>query len=1008
MKKFVLLSAIAILFPLPFVVGQGNLPMPTAPDGFEVTIFARPPQVNYPACICASPDGQVFVGVDKQGSLGKKPGQGKVLRCIDTDNDGVADKINTFAVMDHPRGLFYDNYKLWVLHPPYLTLYHDDDKDGKADRKETLITGITTDFIKKRGADHTTNGMQMGIDGWLYIAVGDFGFVKAKGKDGTTLTLRGGGIVRIRPDGTKMEIFSRGQRNIMDVCIDPQMNIFTRDNTNDGGGWDIRLSHVIQSANYGYPSLFKNFNDEIMPPLADYGGGSGCGGLFVCEPTLPKPFNRMLFTCDWGRSEVYYHELTPDGPTFKAKQAVFSKIPRPTDMCVDGSGRIYISSWHGGKFNYAGENVGFVAMYKPKGCKPKAFPDLTKLNVKELAGGLESESHTMRLHCQREILHRGKIDFINVLNPGNTNKDVQYAIYSTIFQSNANRDKSPLKQQWENFKWDAEQLLKISTDRNANLQRDRVEMYTDALKVNDSRIILAALISLGRIGDANVAKHILPLAVPAKSAVTVRSLPIFQTGRVKSNKKVKIKADIKDVKKLFLVIKDGGDGNGLDHAVWGEPILHGPKGDTKLTELKWTSAKAGWGGVHINKDCQNKPIRFKGKLVEFGIGTHAHSVIVYDLPKGYTEFTASGFLDDGSNGKGRVQFLIYKDKLPANAAGGGAVVTSDPKRVIPHIAVQTLVRLKAVDACVEAIGGPHTDGALWALRYMHDQKAVDGLIAKLKENRNVAQRQKILTTLIRLYHKEDEYKGSWWGTRPDTTGPYYDPVAWEESSKIASVVRNELLSALPDTVDALLQELDRHQVTLKDLPADLAARAKNRNVTIPDVVVNVPKFDPNDPNQIGNIKMEKLLTLLENQKGNAKRGAELFTKQSCVACHAIKPGQRPIGPQLADIGKRNNRKQLVESILKPSATLAQGFDTFLFSMKNGKVYQGFIVREAAKEVEVRTSQGKSVILKTEEIDFRAASKQSAMPEGLVNNLTAAELSSLLAYLNSLKSVSKAE
>ena len=59
-------------------------------------------------------------------------------------------------------------------------------------------------------------------------------------------------------------------RNILDACIDPYMNIFTRDNTNDGGGWDIRFSHVIQTAEYGYPSWYKNFPEEIMPALADY------------------------------------------------------------------------------------------------------------------------------------------------------------------------------------------------------------------------------------------------------------------------------------------------------------------------------------------------------------------------------------------------------------------------------------------------------------------------------------------------------------------------------------------------------------------------------------------------------------------------------------------------------------------------------------------------------------------------------------------------------------------
>ena len=35
------------------------------------------------------------------------------------------------------------------------------------------MTGLTTDQIDQRGGDHTTNGIRMGIDGWIYIGVGD-------------------------------------------------------------------------------------------------------------------------------------------------------------------------------------------------------------------------------------------------------------------------------------------------------------------------------------------------------------------------------------------------------------------------------------------------------------------------------------------------------------------------------------------------------------------------------------------------------------------------------------------------------------------------------------------------------------------------------------------------------------------------------------------------------------------------------------------------------------------
>ena len=49
-------------------------------------------------------------------------------------------------------------------------------------------------------------------------------------------------------------------------------------------------------------------------------------------------------------------------------------------------------------------------------------------------------------------------------------------------------------------------------------------------------------------------------------------------------------------------------------------------------------------------------------------------------------------------------------------------------------------------------------------------------------------RREILATLVRLYHREADYDGSWWGIRPDSTGPYYDPREWECSVRIASEI----------------------------------------------------------------------------------------------------------------------------------------------------------------------------------------------------------------------------
>ncbi|MCE9556983.1 MAG: c-type cytochrome [Planctomycetes bacterium] len=854
-------SFLAALWPSLSYSAEGALPK--APEGFEITLFGGPPTVNYPVCISAAPTGELFVGVDKQGSLGKKPGQGKILRCVDTDNDGKADKFTTFTEVDHPRGLAYDNGTLWVLHPPTLSVYFDDNRDGVADRSEVLVTGISTDQVKHRGADHTTNGIRLGIDGWIYIAVGDFGFVDAQGKDGKKLTLRGGGVARVRPDGTELEIYARGLRNIVDVCVDPRLNLFTRDNTNDGGGWDLRLSHIVQSAHYGYPSLFKNFDDEILRPLADYGGGSGCGGMFVSEPWLPKPYDDALLTCDWGRDRVYFHPLARDGATFSADQKFFLAIPRPTDIDADGLGHLYVSSWHNGEFSYSNENVGYVVQLRPKNNTAPAMHDLAKLDDATLVAELGSPSHVRRLHAQREILRRGERPtivepLIQLMRKGDS-LDARIAAvfaYKQLMGAKATAELVSLTADADI----REYALRALTDRTTQLEGVPTAPFVTGLNHANPRVQVAALVGLARLANVEAAPHILPLTTVTKPA---------------------------DVKPA----------------------------------------------VTNNKQ----------KIV------------------------------------------------------------ADPARVVPHVAIRSLVALQAVDACLAALDGPYRDGAHRALRWMHDPRVVDGLVARLEKTSDPQARQELLATLVRLYHREGVYKGSWWNTRPDTTGPYYDRVKWEGTPKIEAVLRGQLTSADSKTVERLLRELTRHRIALGSLPGGLVQDAQRRETEAKNVPLTIPQVDPKNPKQLGNIPWETILAEASGIKGDVGQGADLFKRQGCIACHAIAPGQAPIGPQLLDIGRRYNRQQLVESIVKPSATIAQGFATNRVDLKSGLTQSGFIVREAADEVELRTTEGKSLVVPKSEIEERSESKVSAMPEGLVGNLTVEELASLIAFLESLKS-----
>ncbi|MFP6892141.1 MAG: hypothetical protein VCA18_00220, partial [Opitutales bacterium] len=275
-----LFSLLATMLMATFAHAQkGRAVNVTVPEELEATLFSPNTLTPCVACIGVAPTGEVFAGVDQIGSLGKGGGKGKIIRLLDADNDGISEEHTVYAVIDNPRGIVPVGDKLYVLHTKwgegkkfegmFLSVLTDANGDGKADGPpKHLVKEISTrKFNQARGVDHTTNGIRMGIDGWIYVAIGDFGFVDAEGTDGTKLTMYGGGIIRVRPDGTELETYAHGLRNIYDVAIDPFMNIYTRGNTNDGGGWNMRFIHEIQTGEYGYPKLFKRYTSEIIPEI---------------------------------------------------------------------------------------------------------------------------------------------------------------------------------------------------------------------------------------------------------------------------------------------------------------------------------------------------------------------------------------------------------------------------------------------------------------------------------------------------------------------------------------------------------------------------------------------------------------------------------------------------------------------------------------------------------------------------------------------------------------------
>lgn len=997
----------AIAFLLSVACAQAD----SFPTDVEAKRFSGPDVAPCPACLCVSAQGEVFAGVDLNGSLGKGPGKGRIVKLVDKDRDGVADGHTVFAEIDNARGLIAVGTKVFVLHTAYggdgkstgmnLAVLDDANGDGVADGPaKVLVRGICSAAnINARGTDHSTNGIRMGIDGWIYIAVGDFGFVNATGTDGRKLTLLGGGVARVRPDGTELEMFTTGTRNIYDVTIDPFMNCFTRGNTNDGGNWNVRFLHHLQSGEYGYPRLFMNFASEIIPALEDLGGGSGVGALFLSEPTWPAKYNHQPLMGDWGRKAIYLHRLTPDGPSFRQKVEDFVQVSQVTDLDVDPSGQMFVSAWDGAGFK-GDPKKGYILRLTPKGWKPRELPSFAKAKTPALIEMLGSASATTRFYAQQEILARPaeaeavKPALIALAQKKSLALESRVAAFFTLAQIET--DPKTLL----GFCSDEalrEFALREATDRLPRLKDAKLplEPFVQALQNGTPRQRAAAAVALGRLGDVKAAPALLAVAFTKPDD----NAPARATGgfTIKGGRKASVKLAVKAGDELRL------HSTGTDDASAAAPVaVRGgvfTLADGKQMDLATLKPKS---GVVAASDAPAPA--GKGKQGQAGKGGAAivavgPAPLIYIVPVNAVSFSAQA---EPAGGKGTaipVEFFVSTGQPGEKNVTSFAPRHATPNSgiLLPHLAAHALMRLRAVPDCLAAVGTPSEDLALWALSALHEESVADGLLAKLKKATAPVPRAKILTTLARLYQQEAPYDGSWWwSTRPDTRGPYYKPVTWAASPRIAAALEAELTNTAPENLDFLARLNDAQRLGLQRLGTRRTAATADRLPTVDLAKIASQK------GAVATTPIEDIILAMDKLKPNNARGEQLFTQQGCVACHALKAGGPALGPFMGQIGSIMNPGQIATAILRPSDTISQGFQTISLTMKDGSVRMGFATETSSDKIVLRDLTGAVSTIATADVKEEKHMPNSMMPEGLANALSLDDFAALVHFLASHK------
>lgn len=327
----------------------------TLPTGFKVELI-RSAQVDEDSWVAMAfdPQGRLTLAMEKKGLLRWDP----QMQSMERINDSLLEC----------RGLLYAHGSLYAHANNSKGLYRltDREGDGSFDEvKEILHT--------EGGVGHGRNHLKLGPDGNLWLACGNNVLLPSpiaetsplqnqrwdqllpNPWDGTmfdgNVELPAGYIMRIKPDGSDIQIMAGGLRNPLDIAFNQEGELFTFDADMErdvGTPWYMpnRVLHVVSGADFGWrrgtgrlPASYV----DTLPSLADIGLASPTAVFFGHGAKFPAKFEEALFICDWSYGRIIAVHPKSQGASYTGSFETFI-TGRPlnvTDGCIGPDGALW-------------------------------------------------------------------------------------------------------------------------------------------------------------------------------------------------------------------------------------------------------------------------------------------------------------------------------------------------------------------------------------------------------------------------------------------------------------------------------------------------------------------------------------------------------------------------------------------------------------------------------------------------------------------------------------------
>lgn len=962
-------------------------------EGFEIELVASEPLVADPVAMEVDELGRTFV-LEMHGYPLDLSGSGLIKELIDSDGDGVFDESKIFAdSLKLPTGLMRWKNGLLVVDVPDVVYLEDTDGDGRADRKEIILTGFAV-----TNPQHIANTPIFGLDNWIYIAhqgsitpkvsVAEFSDegaeVRFAGRtNGAVLPVDANGRnVRLRPDTYELEMLSGESQ--YGQTFDPWGHHFGTSNADHLFVEIIAARYLSRNPHLMIADASENIPDhgdaaEVFPItkspehqlLTDVGVITSSCGITWYQGGLFEGFDDVTFVAEPVHNLVHADRIQPRGASFSAsrlsKNSEFlaSTDPwfRPVQFYIGPDGALYIidyyrqivehPEWMSEEVNksealYNGSKQGRIYRITPKGTGKMTWPgkiDMAALGDGELVQMLENDNIWWRRNAQRMLLDR-KGDRADTLLDS--------------FIQNTTDPKGLVHGLW-------------SLQGLGQLKLGQLEL---ALRhpeggVRENAIRLAEL----HLSDWPELNGIL-LALQNDPDPKVRFQLLCTLGFIDTSEALKARNFLlqKDVEDKWVHVAALSASYGKEIEVLNETVKRFSTGDPSEGKSILLANIA--SVIALSGDEENiiKAIRLalSGHLDSQSVWWRTAIVTGIDRVVPYTGLTAQSV---------GAEFESLKRTFHASTP---APFRSASVSLLAHLQGISASEMDVLEAEAFKIAldpATETDFRIDALSLLGASK-----------NQIVA---KSLIGLVNANEPDGVQKGA---INVMMVHDHLNSTAWliEKWPTLTPSVRDYAIGQFMEREETMLELL----AAIEQKRIDQAAPGWPRSVSLMNNDSEIVRKRAREV--LGSIN-EKPDEVYEKHKealvleGSVVDGKVVF-ENNCSICHQ-KGGQngRSFGPDLATIRNRDPEFILAD-ILNPNRSIADGFEIWEVTMRDGSKIGGVIASETSVALTISDAAGNETIVNRKDVAVLKVSEISGMPGGLGYALTVEQMADLITYL----------